>query len=110
LAGQLLVFGADFWNMQAKLSNQHGKHYFKVGGELRSYRGNSSLPNPYFHFRQQHGDTYVTEHALERSDGDVPLGAIGSDSRARTPPTLRAQNHFWASTFRTISKSAPTSR
>lgn len=93
----------DFWNMQAKVSHQHGKHYFKAGGELRSYRGNSSLPQPLF-FTFPAGntaDTYVNPNTrLSGSEwATFLLGAIGSDSRARNTPALLAQNKFWAFYF-----------
>lgn len=87
----------DFWNMQAKVSQQHGKHYFKMGGELRSYRGNSSLPQPlYFTFPAGNtADTYVNPNTrLSGSEwATFPLGV------ARNTPTLRARNHFWAFYF-----------
>jgi len=93
----------DFWNMQAKVSQQHGKHYFKMGGELRSYRGNSSLPQPvFFTFPASNSaDTYVNPNT--RLSGHewatFLLGAIGGDSRARNTPTLRAENKFWGFYF-----------
>lgn len=31
----------DFWNGQGKVSRQMGRHYVKVGGEFRRYRGNT---------------------------------------------------------------------
>ncbi len=93
----------DFWNMQGKVSNQHGKHYLKGGWEFRSYRGNSSLPQPlFFTFPAANtAETYVnTNTRLSGSEwATFLLGAIGGDSRARNVPFLRAHNHFWGFYF-----------
>jgi len=44
----------DFWNMQGKVSKSAGRHYLKIGGEFRSYRGNSSFPNHCSSFSPRH--------------------------------------------------------
>jgi len=93
----------DFWNAQGKLSKQQGAHYLKMGGELRVYRGNSSLPSPLlFTFPAANtANTFI--NANTRLSGHewatFLLGAIGNDSRARNVPALLAHNRFWGFYF-----------
>jgi len=90
----------DFYNGQAKISKQAGKHYFKVGGEFRRYRGNSALPQPlFFTFPTANtANTFINPNV--RLSGHewatFLLGAIGENSRARATPTFRAHNTFYA--------------
>lgn len=93
----------DFWNGQAKLSTVKGKHAYKYGGEFRTYRGNSSLPQPLqFTFPAANtANTYVNPNVrLSGSEwATFLLGAIGENSRARNTPIFRATNTFWAFYF-----------
>jgi len=93
----------DFWNLQGKVSQQYGKHYLKMGGEFRSYRGNSSLPAPLqFAFPASYtADTFVNPNVRLRGHewATFLLGVIGSDSRARNVPALLARNHFYGFYF-----------
>jgi hypothetical protein len=88
----------DFWNMQGKVSKQQGRHYLKMGGELRVYRGNSSLPQPLqFGFPASYtANTFINPNT--RLSGHewatFLIGAIGSESRARNVPALLAHNYF----------------
>ncbi|MBI2687878.1 MAG: TonB-dependent receptor [Acidobacteria bacterium] len=90
----------DFYNGQGKISKQMGKHYIKAGGEFRRYRGNSSLPQPlFFTFPAANtANTFInTNTRLSGHEwATFLLGAIGSDSRARSTPTFRARNTFYA--------------
>lgn len=89
----------DFWNGQGKISKNVGKHYLKLGGEFRRYRGNSSLPQPlFFTFPAANtANTYVnTNTRLSGSEwATFLLGAIGDNSRARNTPMLLARNYFF---------------
>ncbi len=101
----------DFWNLQGKVSQQHGRHYLKVGGEFRSYRGNSSLPGPInFAFPASYtADTFINPNVRLRGHewATFLLGVIGSDSRARNTPFLRAHNHFYGFYFQDDFKLSP---
>ncbi|MBM3785695.1 MAG: carboxypeptidase regulatory-like domain-containing protein [Acidobacteria bacterium] len=89
----------DFWNGQGKVSKNVGRHYLKMGGEFRRYRGNSSLPQPLqFSFPAANtANTYVNPNT--RLSGHewatFLLGAIGDNSRARNVPALRARNIYY---------------
>ncbi|MBI3683288.1 MAG: carboxypeptidase regulatory-like domain-containing protein [Acidobacteria bacterium] len=93
----------DFWNLQGKLSKQMGKHYLKIGGEFRSYRGNSSLPQPIQFFFPAGNTANTFVNANTRLSGHewatFLLGAIGDNSRARNVPFLRGHNHFYGFYF-----------
>jgi len=89
----------DFWNWQGKMAKTAGRHYVKVGGEYRRYRGNSSLPAPlqFFFPESNTANTYVNPNT--RLSGHqwatFLIGAIGENSRARNVPALLARNHFY---------------
>lgn len=93
----------DFWNMQGKVSRSAGKHYIKVGGEFRSYRGNSTLPQPlqFFFPEANTANTFVNPNV--RLSGHqwatFLLGALGDNTRARNTPTMRGRNHFYGFYF-----------
>ncbi|MSV29867.1 MAG: hypothetical protein EXQ52_14140 [Bryobacterales bacterium] len=80
-----------------------GKHYIKMGGEFRSYRGNSSLPAPlqFFFPAGNTANTFVNPNT--RLSGHewatFLIGAIGDNSRARNTPFLRGRNHFYGFFF-----------
>jgi hypothetical protein len=90
----------DFYNGQGKISKVMGRHYVKTGGEFRRYRGNSSLPQPLqFTFPAANtANTFI--NANTRLTGHewatFLIGAIGDNSRARSTPTLKAHNTFYA--------------
>jgi len=89
----------DFWNGQGKISKNVGRHYLKIGGEFRRYRGNSSLPQPLqFTFPAANtANTYInTNTRLSGSEwATFLIGAIGDNSRARNTPMLLARNYFF---------------
>ena len=93
----------DFWNWQGKMARNVGKHYLKVGGEYRRYRGNSSLPAPlqFFFPAENTGSTYVNpNNGISGHEwATFLLGAVGSNSRARNVPGLFARNHFYGFYF-----------
>ena len=93
----------DFWNTQAKVARNIGKHYIKVGGEFRSFRGNSSLPAPlqFFFPAANTANTFVNPNTrLSGSEwATFLIGAIGDTSRARNTPALLGRNHFWGFYF-----------
>jgi hypothetical protein len=89
----------DFWNFQSKMAKQSGRHSWKIGGEFRRYRGNSSLPQPLqFTFPAANtANTYVNPN-LRLSGHEWAtflVGAIGDNSRARNTPLLAARNVFY---------------
>jgi hypothetical protein len=88
----------DFWNWQGKMAKTFGKHYTKVGGEYRRYRGNSSLPAPlqFFFPAANTANTYVNPNTgLSGHEwATFLLGALGDNSRARNVPPLLARNHY----------------
>ena len=71
----------DFWNCKARWPRTSGRHYIKVGGEYRRYRGNSSLPAPlqFFFPEANTANTYrESERTAERpSVGYVPARRHG---------------------------------
>ncbi|MGH9722168.1 MAG: carboxypeptidase regulatory-like domain-containing protein [Bryobacteraceae bacterium] len=93
----------DFWNYQAKVAKSLGRHYVKVGGEYRRYRGNSSLPAPlqFFFPEANTANTFVNPNV--RLSGHqwatFLLGAMGDNSRARNVPALLGRNHFYGFYF-----------
>ena len=93
----------DFWNFQGKVARNMGAHYVKVGGEFRSYRGNSTLPAPlqFFFPAGNTANTYVNPNTrLSGSEwATFLLGAIGDNSRARNTPALLGRNHFYGFYF-----------
>lgn len=89
----------DFWNLQSKVSMQMGRHYVKVGGEYRHYRGNSGFFQP-VQFRFNPGltaDTFINPNTRERGDAwaTMLLGALEGDSRIRTEPLYGISNNFY---------------
>jgi len=89
----------DFWNLQSKVSMQMGRHYVKVGGEFRRYRGNSGFFQPVA-FRFNPGltaDTFINPNTRERGDAwaTMLLGALEGDSRIRTEPLYGIRNNFY---------------
>jgi len=93
----------DFWNTQAKVARTVGRHYIKVGGEFRSFRGNNSLPAPlqFFFPAANTANTYVNPNTgLSGHEwATFLLGAIGDNSRARNVPALLGRNHFYGFYF-----------
>jgi hypothetical protein len=93
----------DFWNLQGKVARTMGKHYLRMGGEFRSYRGNSSLPAPiqFFFPAANTANTFVNPNT--RLSGHewatFLIGAIGDNSRARNTPALLGRNHFYGFFF-----------
>jgi hypothetical protein len=93
----------DFWNYQGKVARTAGKHYLKIGGEYRRYRGNSSLPAPlqFFFPEANTANTFVNPNT--RLSGHqwatFLLGAMGDNSRARNTPALLGRNHFYGFYF-----------
>lgn len=89
----------DFYNMQGKVSRNAGRHYLKMGGEFRVYRGNSTLPAPlqFFFPAANTANTYVNPNTgLSGHEwATFLLGAIGDNSRARNVPLLRAHNQYY---------------
>jgi len=101
----------DFWNFQSKAAKTVGRHYIKVGGEFRSFRGNNSLPAPiqFFFPADNTGSTYVNPN--NRLSGHewatFLLGAMGGNSRARNTPMLLGRNHFYGFYFQDDLKISP---
>ena len=93
----------DFWNWQGKMAKNVGRHYMKVGGEYRRYRGNSSLPAPlqFFFPEANTADTYVNPNVGRNGHqwATFLIGAMGDNSRARNVPALLARNHFYGFYF-----------
>ena len=93
----------DFWNFQGKVAKNVGRHYLKMGGEYRRYRGNSSLPAPlqFFFPEAQTANTFVNPNVglSGHQWATFLLGALGDNSRARNVPALLGRNHFYGFYF-----------
>lgn len=89
----------DFWNMQSKVSMQMGRHYVKVGGEFRRFRGNSGFFQPIqFRFGPQHtADTFINPDTRVRGHewATALLGVLSDDTRARVDVLYAARNNFY---------------
>jgi hypothetical protein len=89
----------DFWNLQSKISMSMGRHYVKVGGEFRRYRGNSGFFQPTeFRFSPaMTADTFINPDTRLRGDAwaTMLLGALDDTTRIRTSPLYGIHNNFY---------------
>ncbi|MGH9628250.1 MAG: TonB-dependent receptor domain-containing protein, partial [Bryobacteraceae bacterium] len=106
-AGSAAAFGrAGFWfqepktyNLQSKISKNHGRHYLKAGGEYRRQIVEASRPRPMtFDFRADHtADTFLAPNTRERGDAWATflLGVIDQNSNISSIPIQRPRVGFW---------------
>jgi hypothetical protein len=105
------TFGrANFWfqepnayNVQSKISKNHGKHYFKVGGEFRKDRVAASRPR-WMNYNFNAALTADTFNAPNtRVNGDAwaafLLGALDGSSQISSIPIQRPNVSFWGFYF-----------
>ena len=89
----------DFWNLSSKISMQMGKHYVKVGGEYRKYRGNTGFFQPFeLRFNPANtADTFINPNTALRGDAwaTMLLGVLDNDSWIRTDPLYEGGVGFW---------------
>jgi len=95
--GSYWYFAPDFWNWQGRMAKNVGRHYTKVGGEYRRYRGNSSLPAPlqFFFPEANTANTYVNPNTLERPS----MGNVPDRSDGRQLPCTQRSRTAWQKSF-----------
>ncbi len=88
----------DSYNVESKISRNHGKHYFKVGGEYRKERVNAARPQSFtFNFGPAlTANTYVAPNTGLSGDGyaTMLLGALDGSSAIASIPIQRPRVGF----------------
>jgi hypothetical protein len=91
------------YNVQSKISKNHGKHYFKVGGEFRKEIVAASRPRPMaFDFRPDlTADTFLAPNLRERGDAWATflIGALDQNSSIQSIPIQRPHAAFYGFYF-----------
>ena len=87
------------WSLQSKISKQMGRHYLKVGGELRQLRVLAARPRPmgFTFFKDHTADTFLSPQTRLRGDAWATflLGVVDERSRIQNIPLNKPRTEFW---------------
>ncbi|MBI3680346.1 MAG: TonB-dependent receptor [Acidobacteria bacterium] len=90
----------QFWNFSAKLSQQLGRHYLKVGGEYRGIHMRQGAFSPSnMRFVANHtADTFINPNTRLRGDAYATflLGALDDSTAIQTRPLNMGRNSFYS--------------
>ncbi|MBM3739234.1 MAG: carboxypeptidase regulatory-like domain-containing protein [Acidobacteria bacterium] len=88
----------DSYNVESKISRNHGRHYFKVGGEYRKERVNAARPQSFtFNFGPGlTANTFANPNTALSGDGwaTLLLGALDGSSAIASIPIQRPRVGF----------------